>query len=290
MTADTTRTLDMLKRVNRFIVEHPTTPAIPRLTAEHTEVANIITALETAAQKQVAGSGQSESGVDLRITTARDLREYLKNVNRTARILEADHPGIRPTFRLPASGSFPALIARAQAIIAAATPIQASFVDTGLPATFLTEVRALLTAFENATGKKYDGSIAQVTGTAALKAKASLGVKAATALDACVRNHFRNNPEIIAAWTHARRIEKAPRRSNEQTLTTTPPIVPPAPSNAPNPGSTSTSIVTTEAITAQTPQRIGFDAEAPSFSKEQPHSSFGQTATMQFIALSPPSS
>jgi hypothetical protein len=246
MTADSTRKLDMLKRVNRFILEHPTTAAIPRLTAAHTEVVNIITALETAAQNQVSGSGESEGGVDLRVTSARDLREYLKNVNRTARILEPDYPGIRPTFRLPESGSYPALIARAQAIIAAATPLQASFVDCGLPATFLGELRALLTAFENATGKKHDGSITRVTGTAALKAKANLGVKAATDLDACVRNHFRRNPEIIAAWAHARRIEKAPRRSDQKIQTTD-----------------STSTVTTERDTTQTLPRIELPGNVP---------------------------
>jgi hypothetical protein len=35
--------------------------------------------------------------------------------------MEAEHPSIGPTFRFPKSGSYPALIARAQAIIAAVT-------------------------------------------------------------------------------------------------------------------------------------------------------------------------
>jgi hypothetical protein len=232
MTADTNRKLDMLKRVNRFILEHPITPAFPRLTAAHTQLVNIITALEAAAQNQQAGSGESEGGVDVRVTSARDLREYLKNVNRTARTLESDHPGIRPTFRLPASDSYPALLARAQAIIAAATPLEAAFIDCGLPATFLTELQALLTAFENATNQKQDGGITQVLGTAGLKAKANLGRKAATDLDTYVRNHFRANTEMLAAWTHARRIEKAPRRSAEATPAAATTASPPAPSSA----------------------------------------------------------
>jgi hypothetical protein len=222
MNADTNHKQDMLKRVNRFILEHPITPPIPRLTAAHAEAATVTTALEAAAANQVAGSGQSESGVDIRVTTSRDLREYLKDVGRTARTLEKDHPGISPTFRLPASGSYPALLAKGQAVIAAATPLQAAFVDAGLPATFLTELQALLTAFENATNQKHEGGITQVLGTAALKAKANLGVKAATDLDACVRNHFRDNPEMLAAWAHARRIERAPLRSGEAT---TPPAL-----------------------------------------------------------------
>jgi hypothetical protein len=228
MNANITRKQDMLKRVNRFIVENTITPAIPRLTAAATEVTNIITALETAAQNQVTGSGQSEGGVDLRVTTARDLRAYLKNIGRTARTLETDHPGISPTFRLPRSGSYPALIAGAQAIVAAATPLQASFVDAGLPTTFLTELGALITAFQNATNQKQDGGITRVTGTAALKAQADLGVKAARDCDACMRNHFRNSPEMLAAWSHARRIERAPVRDNSEST----PTPPPAPSTS----------------------------------------------------------
>jgi len=232
MNAKITRVLDMLKRVARFIVEHPITPAIPRLTVAATEVTTTITALETAAQNQVLGSSQSEGGVDVRVTTAGDLRAYLKNVNRTARVLETEHPGISPTFRLPKSGSYPALTAATHTIIAAATPLQASFVDAGLPATFLTELQALLTAFENATSQKHDGRITQVLGTAGLKAKASLGVTAATECDACVRNHFRNNPEMLAAWAHARRVEHAPLRTSEST---TPPASSPTATATVNP-------------------------------------------------------
>lgn len=213
MNADIIRKLDMLKRIIRFILDNLVVPAIPRLTAAQAIVVTTITALEAAAEEQELGSGHSEGGVDLRVTTARDLRAYLKDVCRTGRRLETIHPGVAASFRLPTSGSYPALMARARAIITTATPIQASFVAAGLPETFLTELQALLTAFETATAQKHDGGIIQVNGTADLRAKVSLGMSAATDLDACVRNHFRNNPGKIAAWAHARRIELAPRRS-----------------------------------------------------------------------------
>jgi hypothetical protein len=74
MTADTTHKLDMLKRINRFIVDHPFTSAIPRATSAHAEVVAIITALEAAAQKQASGSSESEGGVDLRAIIARTPR------------------------------------------------------------------------------------------------------------------------------------------------------------------------------------------------------------------------
>jgi hypothetical protein len=219
MNAYTTHVLDMLKRIVRFFLDHPITPALPRATAAHAEVVTTITALEAAAQNQTSGTGEAAGGVDLREVYARDLRNYLKEVNHTARTLESEHPGISPTFRLPKSGSYPALIASAQSIIAAATELQDSFVDAAMPATFITDLNALLTAFVTATAQKHDGRIDQVIGTAALKAKASLGIIAATRLDACMRNHFRTNPEVLAGWKHARHVE----RSSSGSTTPTPP-------------------------------------------------------------------
>jgi hypothetical protein len=225
MTADTIRKLDMLKRIIRFLLDNLILPPIPRLTAAIAEITACITTLETAAGQQVAGSGDSTGGVNSRETTARNLRNYLKKVNRTARSLEEDHPDISPTFQVPRTRSYDALLAQAQAIIAAATPIQASFVEAGLPETFLTELQGLLTAFATATGRKQSGGLVKVLSTSALKVRANLGVKAATKADAAVRNHFDGNLEMLAAWAHARRIEKAPVRASSPAPT--PPATPP---------------------------------------------------------------
>jgi hypothetical protein len=67
-----------------------------------------------------------------------------------------------------------------------------------------------------------------VTGTADLKAKAGEGVKAAKELDTYVRNHFRGNAGKLAAWSHARRIEHDPVRSDTQP-TAPAPVVNPQP-------------------------------------------------------------
>lgn len=224
MNADIIRKLEMLKRVNTFILENPITPTIIRATAAHAEIVTSITALETAAASQDTGLGEAGSGVDVRVTTSTALRQYLRNVARTGRSLEVDHPGISATFQLPASGSYPALIARTRSIIAAATPIQAAFVEAGLSATFLSDLQALLTAFETATGQKHAGGITRSEGTTTLNVVAVQGVRAVRRLDASVRNQHRTVPGKIAAWTQASHIERAPRRKDT-----------PAPTSAPAP-------------------------------------------------------
>jgi hypothetical protein len=212
MNAINTRIFDMLQRLHRFILEHSVDPAFARAAAAHAEVVNTITAFAAAAQQQTAGRGEAAGGVDLRENIWRELRRFLSEVNRTARVLEEDHPGIRAQFRLPRTRSYPALIAATQAIIAAATPIQESFIESGLPATFLADLAALLAAFRDATSQKHGGRIAQVAATAAMKAQARAGVIAATKLDAYMRNAYRGNTEMLAAWKHARHIERSPRR------------------------------------------------------------------------------
>ena len=226
MNAKIIRKLDMLKTVKTFIMNHPVTPANVRITAATTELTATITALEAAAEGQVTGSSTSEGGVDLRASTARELRVYLKDVCRTGRMLDEEVPGIRPLFRLPVSASYPALLAGAQSIVAAATLHETLMVASGLPATFLTELGALLTAFEDALGQKSSGGITQVMSTAALFEKAKAGMEVARKLDPLVRNAFRNQPELIAAWAYARRVEADPQRKGE----TTPPAPAPTPS------------------------------------------------------------
>ena len=213
MTLKIVRRLDMLKRIVAFLAKFHL--PLPRDADALNAIAAIIATLEAAAQNQVGGSGNAAGGVDLRETISRELRAYLKDVNRTARTLDSDHPGMRPVFRLPKSGSYPALLATARNIIAVATSMEASFLAAGMPETFLSELNDLLAAFENATQRKHVGGIARSLGTAGLKLQADLGVIAATKLDACVRNYFRRQPEILAAWTSARHIQRDPVRSRE---------------------------------------------------------------------------
>lgn len=215
MNAKIKRKLNMFKTLKQFLNDNVITPANARATAAEVQLDSSITALETAAAIQTGGNGQAGSGVAARRAKARDLREHLKQVNLTAREMEEDMPGISEKFQLPRSKAYVALKATAQSVLTEATPLSADFVSFGLPATFLTDLTDLLTQFEAATGEKFGGVNKRKTGTASLEIKAALGIAAANRLNACVRNHFRNQPEIIEAWVAARRIEAAPRRNSD---------------------------------------------------------------------------
>jgi hypothetical protein len=210
-----TRVADMFERVDRYLVERAIIPAIARIAAAHASILTILTALRAAGQNQSSGLGEFTGGVDTRESLRTDLRDLLRYVNRTGRLLDKQYPGIAGTFRLPRGASDLQLLAAAMAIEAKATELETDFVACGLPASFLTEMADLIDAFRDATALKHDGRILRAGSTADLKAKASAGIAAAKELDTCVRNHFRGNAEALAAWAAARHIQRGPRRTEE---------------------------------------------------------------------------
>jgi hypothetical protein len=224
MNIHTTRVADMLERLNRYLVERAINPAIARITAAHALIITILTALRAAGQNQSSGLGQFTGGVSTRKSLRRDLRDYLRHVNATGRMLDAQHPGIAGIFRLPRSKSAEQLLVAAAAIEAKATEFEADFVACGLPPSFLTEMADVIDAYRDATALKQDGLIQRGGGTADLKAQASAGIAAAKEFDICIRNHFRGNAEALGAWAVARRIARA---SSQTTASTPPPTEPP---------------------------------------------------------------
>ena len=231
------RTTDMLERIVRYFLERAITSPTARFTAAHAIVVATITALRGAAQNQSAGLSDITGGVDACGSLRKELRNYLRDINRTGRVLDKDHPGIGGTFRLPRSMTAMQLLASAEIIEAAATELETEFVAAGLPASFLTELANLIDGYRDAIAQKHDGRIQRSGGTAELKAQAARGIEAARELDMFVRNHFRGDADAIGAWATARRIERAARKTE---TTTTPPVTPPSGGEGDGSGTTST--------------------------------------------------
>jgi hypothetical protein len=215
----------MLGRLSDFDDEYPIAPANARATVLFATVDAVIADIDAALANQAQGLGGRHGGVSVRKETALALRFAMKEIGRTARSLNrATYPGIAEQFALPRLGGYGALLAKAQAMITVATPIKQAFIDQAMPAEFLDDLEDLVAAFASATGQKNDGLLMSVGGTAAHYLRATAGVVAARELDAIVRNHFRNNPTVLAIWTSARRIERAPVRA--ESGAETPPAVP----------------------------------------------------------------
>jgi hypothetical protein len=212
-------------RVVDFGANHPLIPAIPAVTTLLGDLDVVLTSLIDWGDDQAFGRGQFRGGSAFRQSVAEEVRALMRPINKIARALKpAQHPGVREQFRMPSSGSHSALIAGAEAFVAAATPIKQLFVDRGLPATFDTELTAKKTALVAATGQKNAGQAMQMAGTAGLLAQSRVGLDLLRELDAILSYQYRNDPALLAAWKGACRVERDP-----VTETQTPAAPAPAP-------------------------------------------------------------
>lgn len=218
MNSDLIRLGDMLESAERCITSNPITPPIARATAAQAQLTASISALRAAAESQISGGDESAASVDTRIFIASELHKAMKEMGKVARSLKPEFPGIFEKFRMPRKRSNAVLIASVNSMIAAIADYQAAFTDSGITPAYLTAVTNLVADFQEATSDKHDGGNTQVHSTAALNQIARDGLRAATTLDACMRVHFRDNPAVLAEWTHARHIKRAPNRQS-----TTPP-------------------------------------------------------------------
>ena len=214
----TTRQFAAFDRVVDFGANHPLTPAIPAVTTLLGDLGNVLTSLVDLGDDQAFGRGQFRGGSAYRQSVADEVRGLMRPINKIARALKPEqHPGVREQFRMPRSNGYPALIASAEAFVAAATPIKQLFVDRGLPADFDTQLTAKKTALVAATGQKNAGHATQMAGTAGLLAQSRVGVKILRELDAILSYQYRNNPALLAAWKGACRIERDPVTETVQT-------------------------------------------------------------------------
>jgi hypothetical protein len=229
------RRRDAFDRVVDFGADHPLTTPIAAVTTLLTELDNIVTALGAYADDQDIGRGEFRAGTAYRRMVADQLRTQMRPINRIARALKpAQYPGVREQFRMPVGGSYPKLIARAEAFVSAIAPIKQAFVDRGMPADFDTALGAKKAELVAATGLKNQGHATQMSGTAGLLSKSREGVDILQELDAILSYQYRNDPALLAAWKGACRIERDPESaqtlgSGGEATASTPPTPAPTP-------------------------------------------------------------
>jgi hypothetical protein len=225
------RRLDAFDRVVDFGADHPLTPAMPAVTTLLTQLGITVTALGGYADDQDIGRGEFRGGSAYRQMVADQLRTQMRPINKIARALKpAQFPGVREQFRMPPSGSYSKLIARAEGFISAIAPIKQAFVDRGMAADFDTALAAKKAELVAATGLKNSGHATQMSGTAGLLAKSREGMEILHELDAILSHQYRDNPALLAAWKGACRVERdaEPEQAGGATAPT-----PPAPAPTP---------------------------------------------------------
>lgn len=212
------RTYEMLLRVDAFASERAASFPANTLGGEKVaELKEVIQALSDAITSQTTGRSSAQRATAERLAASEALRESMKAIARTARVMALDTPGLENKFRLPRSGSVSTLLHTARAFATDALPLKAEFIRHELQSTFVEDFESDIADLERAMGGQNTGRDAHVSATATVESAAERGMNAVRKLDAIVRNKFRDDTSTLAAWESARHVEstsRARRRTN----------------------------------------------------------------------------
>ncbi len=142
-----------------------------------------------------------------------EVRRQMKAIRDTSLSLESEHPGISKSFRMPPSNGDEALINSARAFVEAATPFKSEFIGREMPPTFLEDLTAAIERFEQSVSGYNVQRSNKSAATASLKNSLSQVKTLRRELDPIVRNKFRNDPAMLAAWESASHLERAPKKA-----------------------------------------------------------------------------
>ena len=210
--------LEMLQRADGFLEGHSGDfAASSKGAALITQVHDQVSAAQNFATQQQSGSSGGQSGTATKTAAYLALQDDIDAIARTARAMSDETPGIEVKFRRPRSNGDEALKTAARAFLADATPLKNNFIAYEMPADFLEDLQADLDAFEAAEGTQDTSLGTQVEATKALDNAIREGIAAVRKLDAVIRNKYRTNAALLAAWNSASHIERAPHAKTPTT-------------------------------------------------------------------------
>lgn len=176
------------------------------------ELSGVITLIRTLAAEQVSGASSSRQHISVKDEQVDDLMQMIRNINRAANAFEDEIPGSDLKFRLPRNRSEQNILATARSFLADAAPLEAKFVEYGLPADFLAKLQALIDDVA-AKGAAADSAGEQQAGaTGGLIDAVQKGMNISRRLDAIIRIKYADNAGKLAAWTSASHLERAPQK------------------------------------------------------------------------------
>ncbi len=230
MEAVNRRVLAMADRVADFTRAHPSTDG--GFVAVLAQFQASVTRGQALAQQERDGRIAEQVAVAsrraLRYNTIVPLLRHLSRVGSTL-------ASGAEQFQLPRNGAPNAvLITAARSMLAAATAQKDALQQAGLGDTLLDELTQAITQFASATDGAISARRQHVGAHADIRAVADQLLQDVHILDGLIRSEYRNDPELLAAWTSARSVVRpvrVGRRGPRQPV----PVPAPAPTPAPDP-------------------------------------------------------
>jgi hypothetical protein len=158
---------------------------------------------------QVSSGEQTHSAVLAKVAGRFHLHDDMIAITNAAHsLLLLGNTTIAGKFLMPHSNGDQALLNSARAFASDAVAFTAQFTSVGLPATFITQLNADITAFEAAVTTKGTALGTQAGATGGLENAAQQAAVALHVLNTIVKNTYKNNPSRLAEWATASHVEK----------------------------------------------------------------------------------
>ncbi|HMV85107.1 MAG TPA: hypothetical protein PKC13_25780 [Blastocatellia bacterium] len=221
------RRYEMLKRVRDFSLTNHQAFAEGSLGKElFTAIAGIVSDLDAHGANQISGKSAAQSQTATKAALREDLREALATLNRTARVMAMETPGLDDKFRLPRTNNDQVLLNAARAFIADAQAHKEAFVKHELPADFLERLTQQINGFEQALTQQSAAISAKVAAKTAIDETIGRGLQTVRQLDVVIRNKFNGDAVMLAAWARASHVERrsynsAPEKTEKEPTTPT---------------------------------------------------------------------
>ena len=188
-------------------------------TAKIADLQQKVAKTEQEFQNQLAGDGTIRQDYtlyrdkyDAMLAEMRDIRDF-------AASMAQDIPGLEKKFRLPRAGGKTAMIAAAYVFADDAVEYEQQFLDYGMDAGFINDLRAKADAAKEAIDAAEASTGNRVGATDTLEVEIRDANKIVETIDPIVRRVYRANPTKLAAWDYAAHVERhtpVPRVAKEK--------------------------------------------------------------------------
>lgn len=211
MQAKQKQVFESFQRVQDFLGAHPLSEG-SSYGSPREMLDAVVAKLGGHTTEQVAGRRLSRASTQRQQALRRALREqHLIPIAAIAKATLSDAPGIEKALKLPAGNlSTTALIAEAQGIRVAIAQFEPVFVRNGRPADFLARLDAQIEELRQSLlgGARNVGR--SVGAKQGMQKEIQRGRDAVRMLDAIVRTAFFGDPDVLAKWRIASRVQGVP--------------------------------------------------------------------------------
>lgn len=213
-----TNVLEMFQRVTDLSDREAARLAFnPYIVSRFDELRGVVVEIHAHADRQVTGLSSARQSTQDKSGARETALQILNAMKLTARNI----PGQAEEFEFKGKPKDQDLIFLSRSYAAKAAPIKAQFIQRGLGIDFLEVLKSATDSVEQRLSNRAQQTQMHASATASIEDLIEQGMVIVRELDTIMRNLFRDDPTMLAAWLSASRVERAPRR-NKPTPTPAP--------------------------------------------------------------------